>query len=225
MLSRFGLSVAPGKNMSKQGRDGKQYARSIAEDVRQLRCNHRVRLIVCLLNESELRLLGVRLDEYRRQCEKQEIEFYHHPCIEMAAFDDPAAIFQACEHVNTRLSEDPEAHSIVHCRGGVGRAGTFAACFYLYKAHTNMVNNHEGRALGPRDAIVHVRKRRCPRALESRKQEDFVSEFYRYLQGQQRIEQSRQVVAAVEAEAPLLASRCADGSADVAVPCIGYVEA
>jgi hypothetical protein len=73
----------------------------------------------------------------------------------------------------------------VHCRGGVGRAGTFAACYCMHRAlsHSAQLPCPELAPTGrhvdymPADAIAYVRKRRCARALESRKQEDFVSVY------------------------------------------------
>ena len=46
---------------------GEVYARSLEEDLRQLRDDHHVTLILNLLNESELRSLGVSLAESRRR--------------------------------------------------------------------------------------------------------------------------------------------------------------
>lgn len=56
---------------------------------------------------------------------------------------------------------------VMHCNGGLGRAGTMAACLRL--------------ALGldhtAEQAIRSVRKARGPRAIETREQEAFIAEF------------------------------------------------
>jgi protein-tyrosine phosphatase len=53
---------------------------------------------------------------------------------------------------------------VVHCRGGLGRAGTSAACTLV------------PRGLAPEPAMRHVRTAR-PGAIENRGQEDFVRAF------------------------------------------------
>ena len=55
----------------------------------------------------------------------------------------------------------------LHCRGGVGRAGTLAACARLMR----------GADSGSGAAIAAVRRLRCKRAVESRRQEQFVAAF------------------------------------------------
>ena len=54
----------------------------------------------------------------------------------------------------------------VHCRGGVGRAGTIAACTLLQR----------GMVRTSAEAIAYVRARRSG-AVESRRQEEFIKKF------------------------------------------------
>ena len=67
----------------------------------------------------------------------------------------------------TKSGEIPN-NVLIHCRGGVGRAGLVACCLLAtlcdFKNHTKI--------------IEHVRKRRDKRCVESRKQEDFVKKYY-----------------------------------------------
>ncbi len=46
---------------------------------------------MCLLNDSELRHLGVQVKDYKIACEKFGVEFYQYPIIEMAPPEDLAA--------------------------------------------------------------------------------------------------------------------------------------
>ena len=57
---------------------------------------------------------------------------------------------------------------LVHCRGGVGRAGLVACCVL---AEMCEFSSHK-------KIIEFVRKRRDRRCVESRKQEDFVEKYY-----------------------------------------------
>jgi len=178
-LARFGMSVCPGKRIN--GRDGKVYARSLEEDLRQLRDDHNVTLLLNLLNESELRSLGVSLAEYKKHAAALGITLLQLPCIEMAPFDDPEKVWEVCNQVEEQLTNDMLCRVVVHCRGGVGRAGSFAACYLLHRMHEFARIVPGVQTYSPRDAIAHVRKRRCPRAVESRKQEDFVDTYAKLL--------------------------------------------
>jgi protein-tyrosine phosphatase len=57
---------------------------------------------------------------------------------------------------------------LVHCRGGVGRAGLVACCVLSEMCE---FSSHK-------KIIEFVRKRRDRRCVESRKQEDFVEKYY-----------------------------------------------
>jgi protein-tyrosine phosphatase len=182
-LSRVGLSVAPGKRT--KGRDGKVYERSLQKDLEQLQDNHRVALIVCLLNESELRSLGVQLADYKKRAAALGMTFLHIPVVEMAPFEEPRTVLEACEAIDEMLAGNSIDRALIHCRGGVGRAGTFAACYCMHRAQDSR-NCPElvkkGERYAPQDAIAYVRQRRCQRALECRKQEDFVTTFAQYVE-------------------------------------------
>lgn len=61
-----------------------------------------------------------------------------------------------------------EGNVLVHCRGGVGRAGLVACC--VLATLCEFAN--------PKKVIEHVRRRRDKRCVESRKQEDFVAKYF-----------------------------------------------
>jgi ADP-ribosyl-[dinitrogen reductase] hydrolase len=56
---------------------------------------------------------------------------------------------------------------LMHCNGGLGRAGTMAACVRLAL----------GLDAGPNEAIAMVRRLRSRRAIETKEQEGFVARF------------------------------------------------
>jgi len=78
--------MCPGKNIS-QGRDGKSYARNIAEDVAYMGSLD-ITTIVCLLNDYEVRSVGCDVKKYAESCSKQGIELIKYPIIEMAPPED-----------------------------------------------------------------------------------------------------------------------------------------
>ena len=67
--------------------------------------------------------------------------------------------------------KEQKGNVLIHCRGGVGRAGLLAC---------NVLS-----ALFPfkksKDVIEFVRKRRDKRCVESRKQEDFVEGYFKFI--------------------------------------------
>mmetsp|Transcript_2605 Transcript_2605/g.6225 ORF Transcript_2605/g.6225 Transcript_2605/m.6225 type:complete len:128 (-) Transcript_2605:63-446(-) len=121
-------------------------------------------MVVCLLSLSELRHLGVK-ESLEPACKRAELDFIQYPIIEMKA---PENFETACELVQ-RLSDIVRSGRsvVIHCRGGVGRAGMVGACLLL----------KEGLVQNAKDAIAYVRKKRCKSAVESRSQEQFIAKF------------------------------------------------
>lgn len=60
---------------------------------------------------------------------------------------------------------------IIHCRGGVGRAGLIASCLLLALR----------MASSPADAISKIRKLRCRGAVESYTQEQFIAKYANFI--------------------------------------------
>ncbi len=126
MKNKLGVSQCPGKKLDK-GRDGKSYNRDIFLDIAMYAAMG-ISKILCLLNDSELRHLGLQVKDYKAACEKQGVEFYQYPIIEMAPPDDLAAFKRDVVDVIIQHLIYGNGHVLVHCRGGVGRAGLLACC-------------------------------------------------------------------------------------------------
>jgi protein-tyrosine phosphatase len=166
----FGICAAPGKNLAK-GRDGKVYNRDIELDVKHLKESMNVDVIVCLLNKYELRTIGVDLDKYQAACDKYNISLLVYPIVEMGVPAQSAQEFdiQIINFIFESIRNNKKV--ICHCRGGIGRAGTVAACVILKLKLSK----------GPKHAISCVRSLRDPRCVESRKQEDYIDKFSKVL--------------------------------------------
>lgn len=96
--------MCPGKNVA--GRDGKTYNRCIEQDVTNFRQTHNIGLIVNLLNDYELRSIGVNVGKYESACIKNEIEFFKYPIIEMAPPEDlPKFDVEVIQKILKALSE------------------------------------------------------------------------------------------------------------------------
>ena len=163
---RLFLSQAPGKHLQR-GRDGKAYFRDLSTDLKQF-LSAGISHILCLLNPSELRSIGVDPDKYSVLATELGLRLFTYPIIEMSTPEDISSFqLQAMQPLLDCINS---GHSIlVHCRGGIGRAGLVAACALLKLE----------QATGPRVAIHMVRIARDRRCVESRKQEDFIALYYR----------------------------------------------
>lgn len=69
------------------------------------------------------------LRDYARTLAAHGLEYVQHAIVECAAPDDPIATCQLLEQLAQRLQRGQRM--VVHCRGGVGRAGLVAACLLL----------------------------------------------------------------------------------------------
>lgn len=84
---------------------------------------HGVDVLVCLLGARELRRLGL-LDEPAAAA-RAGIEFHHLPVRDFGV-PEPAAAAVLVDALTRRLAEG--RHVAIHCRGGIGRSSTLAAC-------------------------------------------------------------------------------------------------
>jgi protein-tyrosine phosphatase len=115
-----------------------------------------------------MRSIGVNAKDYRLSCDKLGIELFKYPIIEMAPPEDLIKFHhEVIEKIISVILQN-KGNVLVHCRGGVGRAGTLACCVLSNIFHfTN-----------DKKVIEFVRKRRDKRCVESRKQEDFVKNYF-----------------------------------------------
>ncbi|OMJ83647.1 hypothetical protein SteCoe_15374 [Stentor coeruleus] len=162
---KLGLCQCPGKKLTK-GRDGKEHIRDLHSDLLNFK-ERGVRTIVCLLNDSELRSLGVQPQQYKILTKNLDIEFIQYPILEMAPPDNIESLEnQVLIPIANIFTQN--GFIVIHCRGGIGRAGTVAGCF-LKKLR--FFSNFSA-------AVQHLRKKRDKRCIESRKQEDFVKTYF-----------------------------------------------
>mmetsp|Transcript_11085 Transcript_11085/g.46079 ORF Transcript_11085/g.46079 Transcript_11085/m.46079 type:complete len:236 (+) Transcript_11085:2441-3148(+) len=158
------LCYCPGKRLV---RDGVEWRRDMRADAQRLRKDHGLGALVCLVSDFELRALGVDTRAYAAELAAAGIESVRFPIVEMAAPDSVAETRALLERVLEMMEHGTDV--ALHCRGGVGRAGTLAACARLMR----------GADSGSGAAIAAVRRLRCKRAVESRRQEQFVAAFLR----------------------------------------------
>ncbi len=162
----FGVTFCPGKKAP--GISGVLWDRDLDRDLTVLE-RIGVTVLAPLIPDAEMRMLGVPdlLDEIR----------YHHMGVEHFPFpdagvpNDMAAFAAFIDRLVALLNEGERV--VCHCRGGLGRAGLVAACMLLRLE----------RFQTPADAIAEVRRKRSPRAVETRAQERFIDAYALHFRG------------------------------------------
>lgn len=147
---KLGLTIAPGR---------RDYGRSLDEDLKVL-VRERIDAVVCLLANDEFHRYGV--EDLLSRYSDIGIEVKHIPTA-----DGRAPTHTELTNLVAWLSSQRREgkNVLIHCVGGLGRAGTVAACFL------------RSQGLEAEAAIAIVRKARSPRAIETEVQERFIHEF------------------------------------------------
>ena len=157
---RLGMTFAPGMWAgSVRGR----WERDLAADMRALEKKHETNVLVSLMEDHEYR--GYRIPELLEQESIGNIEILRFAIEDVGVpREAESERFQTfVQDVVRRLEEDQNV--VVHCRGGLGRTGTLAACVLV------ALGRHAAD-----EAIAAVREARKG-TIQTREQEDFVRLF------------------------------------------------
>jgi protein-tyrosine phosphatase len=152
----IGVTFAPGKT-DRQAIEG-PWARDLKKDLAAI-VAWGARVVITLIERHELALLAItRLGE---EVERRGMEWLLLPIRDVST---PGPDFEAkwpkvSEHLRSRL--DAGESIVVHCRGGLGRAGMIAARLLV------------DSGVDPEVAMARVRKVR-PGAIQTREQEEWV---------------------------------------------------
>ena len=152
---RLGLTRAPGRWAEGRGEDASLW---LGEDLERLVRTYQAKVLVTLIQKHELDELG----DLEAAARRAGLEWLHFPIVDVWIPDDMAATRALVARMLAALEQGKDV--VVHCWGGLGRAGTIAACCLA------------ARGTSPRKAIEHVRAVR-PGAVQTYEQERFVSEF------------------------------------------------
>jgi predicted protein tyrosine phosphatase len=163
---RLGLTVAPGK-----WRPGLDSASDdlVRDDLLHLRDGHGAKVLVTLLEEFEMRKLAI--PELLPMAKRLRLRSIWFPIQDVSVPSDMDATVTLVEGIIGPMQRGEAV--VVHCRGGLGRSGTIAACCLV------------ARGREPVEAIRMVRKAR-PGAVEVESQVDFVKRFARGRAGGRR---------------------------------------
>ena len=166
--SLLGLCRAPGRNEVNPLSKDKHL--NLKEDIQNF-VKLNVKVIICLLNKYELSHIGIELKIYKEICQYNEINLIVFPIIEMSIPEtkiekiDSEIIDPIFEDLNNKK------RVVIHCRGGIGRAGTIAALILL---KSDSLKSSD-------ETFVYLRKTRHEKCVESAKQENYVRAYERFL--------------------------------------------
>ncbi len=159
VADRVGLTLAPGKR-DRHAMTG-AWERDLGADLRRLREDYGCGLLVPLLEDGELADLGI--ERLVPAAESLGCGVLRLPIADGGTPPSPAGAAALVAGIVEAARGG--THVVVHCKGGLGRAGTIGACVLV--------------ALGaaPGDAIARVRASRGRGAIENDAQERFVHGF------------------------------------------------
>ncbi|WP_261663857.1 cyclin-dependent kinase inhibitor 3 family protein [Deinococcus sp. Marseille-Q6407] len=156
---RLGLTFAPGKKGPSLLQPGVEHNRDLAEDFRTLR-QQGMTLLVSLLEPAEYNLLGIA--DYAEQAQAQDIEVITCPVPDRCAPENEQAFEDTLQEALGALLDGQNV--VLHCRGGLGRTGTLAACLLVRMG------------LDAETATARVRSARKG-AIETGAQEEFIRRY------------------------------------------------
>ncbi|WVR00311.1 hypothetical protein IAU59_007454 [Kwoniella sp. CBS 9459] len=208
VLGNLLLSSCPGKRLRLDGpsRGRGPVCRDIATDLRRIK-SEGVGCLVCCLDDTELALLGVPWETYREVAADTGLDVIRLPMpdgftpVSLGLFDSQVTL------IATKYSLQG-TNVLVHCRGGVGRAG-LTACAWAIKMgfvqpHPSLqlieAASHRQNPGGPLPAelehqivmsivervIAMIRSRRGLKAIESFEQVQFLARYVGWLRAEVR---------------------------------------
>jgi protein-tyrosine phosphatase len=154
---RIGVTFAPGKKDPVAMTGG--WDRDLATDLDAL-VAARVHMLVSLVEDAELAML--KIPTLVAEASARGLEVVRFPIVDVQPPREAAAARAVIDLALARVADGKTV--VFHCRGGLGRAGTMAACALV------------GLGQAPEEAIARVRQVR-PGAIETREQERFVLGF------------------------------------------------
>ncbi|CAM3954365.1 cyclin-dependent kinase inhibitor 3 family protein [Deinococcus marmoris] len=157
---RLGLTFAPGKKGRSVIQKGVTHDRDVHEDMQTLAADG-VQVLAPLIEDFEFDMLG--MDGYHAAADLNNLEIKAYAIPDQHAPGKRADFAAFIDELMTDLLDGRGV--VVHCRGGLGRAGLAASCLLV-----------QGGMTADR-AIELVRATRDRKAIETREQVQFVHDF------------------------------------------------
>ncbi len=154
-----GLTLAPGKHSVSQ--EGHRWARDLTVDLTRLRTVYRANVLVCLLEDDEM--VQLRIGNLVEAAHAVGLVVHRLPIPDGGVLPDTRGVERVVADI-TRAADDGK-NVVVHCQGGLGRAGTVGGCWL------------RSRGLDAVTALRILRQTRGERCPENQAQRDFVTRY------------------------------------------------
>lgn len=154
-----GLTFAPGKK-DKSALSG-SWNRDLATDLERLQAEFRTDRLVCLIEDHELNYLGI--PNLAEAAITAGISLHRLPIRDGDLPDDPGAFSRLVSEIVAWATAGERV--VIHCRGGLGRAGTMGGCVLV------------AAGLSPDEAFEALSSARGPGCPENTRQRQYISEF------------------------------------------------
>lgn len=162
VLDQLGMTFAPGKKQLNPV-SGPAWDRDLVVDLGRMREHYGVKVLVSLIEDRELGELCI--PELVGKAKEAGIRTIRFPIRDMGEPKDLDSFLSMVDQVVDELRAKKKI--AVHCKGGLGRAGTVAACISIAASNWELAGG---------DAIQLVRTAR-PGTIENSLQESFVRSF------------------------------------------------
>ncbi|KAF8580005.1 hypothetical protein K439DRAFT_1654413 [Ramaria rubella] len=185
-LGNILLSSCPGKKVRLTGpvKGRSAICRDLTHDLRRVKALG-IGCIICCLDDDELEFLGASWSQYSQIARGVGLDILRIPMPEGLTPTSPATLDQHLSYIiNSYTLQGVPV--LVHCRGGVGRAGLVACCWMMklglcgWVTPATSMEDKETVELVER-AITVVRRRRSVKAIETYEQVHFLVEFVEHL--------------------------------------------
>lgn len=162
VLDQLGMTFAPGKKQLNP-MNGPPWDRDLVVDLERMREHYSVEVLVSLIEDSELDELCI--PDLVGKAKEAGIRTIRSPIQDMGVPKNLESFSAMVDQVVDELRAQKK--TAVHCKGGLGRAGTVAACISVAASNWQLAGG---------SAIKLVRTAR-PGTIENSLQESFVRSF------------------------------------------------
>ncbi len=149
----IGITILPGR---------RDWQRSLSEDIQEI-LSLGISAVVSLVTLDELKTYQV--ETLHLDLRGKNLEVLHSPILDQGV-PSLANLTEILSWIDQMAAAGKKI--LIHCLGGLGRSGTIAACYLIWK-----------NGVPAQEAISIVRKARSERAIESAQQLNFINEFYK----------------------------------------------